>query len=194
MESSWLRVHGQRPCPISAPDGGNIIASDEALEIRKIPRELLIVGGGYIGVEFATLFSTLGSRVTIVEVLENILTGIEGELVRNLRRVFEKDGVKVYTQSSIEEIHPRGEGLGVVLKTPQGTEEVSADTLLLSVGRAPNLDLSLSEAGVEISPSGIRVNRRMETTVLPIYAIGDAIGGPLWRTLPQRRGSSLQRT
>ncbi len=121
--------------PHLTPDGEKIITSDEALEIRKIPRELLIVGGGYIGVEFATLFSSLGSKVTIVEILENILPGLEGELVRNLRRVFEKDGVKIYTQSSIEEIHPMGEGLKVVVKTPQGIEEVSTEKLLLVRGK-----------------------------------------------------------
>ena len=174
--------------PHLTPDGEKIITSEEALEIREIPRELLIVGGGYIGVEFATLFSALGSKVTMVEVLENILPGLEGELVRNLRRVFEKDGVKVYTQSSIEEIHPMGEGLRVAVKTPQGMEEVSADRLLLSVGRVPNLDLSFSKAGVETSPSGIRVNRRMETTVSSIYAIGDAIGGPLLAHVASEEG------
>jgi dihydrolipoamide dehydrogenase len=174
--------------PYLAPDGEKIITSEEALEIREIPRELLIVGGGYIGVEFATLFSTLGSRVTIVEVLETILPGLEGELVRNLRRVFEKDGVKVYTQSSIEEIHPVGKGLRVAVKTPQGMEEVSADRLLLSVGRVPNLDLSFSKAGVETSPSGIRVNRRMETTAASVYAIGDAIGGPLLAHVASEEG------
>ncbi|MDI6765111.1 MAG: FAD-dependent oxidoreductase, partial [Thermodesulfobacteriota bacterium] len=85
--------------PSITPDGNQVITSDEALEMAKIPREMVIIGGGYIGVEFATLFNTLGSKVTIVEILENILPGLEGELIRNLRRFLERDGVKILTQS-----------------------------------------------------------------------------------------------
>ena len=174
--------------PHLVPDGEKIITSDEALEIKQIPRDLLIVGGGYIGVEFASLFSSLGSRVTIVEVLETILAGLDGELVRNLRRTFEKDGVKVHTQSSVEEIRHEGDGLAVALKTPQGTEEVRVEKVLLSTGRSPELSLNFSKAGVEVSPSGIRVNRRMETTAPYIYAIGDAIGGLLLAHVASEEG------
>ena len=148
----------------------------------------MIVGGGYIGVEFATLFSVLGSKVTIVEVLDSILAGLEGELVRNLRRTFERDGVKVFTQSSIDEIRPQGEGLRVTLKTPQGMETVGVEKVLLSVGRSPNLGLDFSKAGVEISPSGIQVNHRMETTAPGIYAVGDAIGGLLLAHVASEEG------
>jgi dihydrolipoamide dehydrogenase len=126
--------------------------------------------------------------VTIVEILETILPGLEGELVRNLRRIFEKEGVKIHTQSSIEEIHPQGEGLRVDLKTLQGIEKVAVDNLLLSVGRGPNLALDFSKAGVRVSASGIQVNRRMETTTPHIYAIGDAIGGPLLAHVASEEG------
>ena len=88
------------------PDGEKIITSDEALEIKKIPREIVIVGGGYIGVEFATIFNALGSKVTIVEILDNILPGLEDELVRNLRRFLERDGVKILTKSKVEDLRP----------------------------------------------------------------------------------------
>jgi dihydrolipoamide dehydrogenase len=163
--------------PHITPDGDKIITSDEALEIRKTPVELVIIGGGYIGVEFATLFNTLGSKVTIVEILENILPGLEGEMVRNLRRVMERDGIKIWTQSSVEDIRHEGEGLKLTVKTPQGVQEVVTEKLLLSVGRVPNLDLDFLRVGVEILPTGIQVNRRMETSAPHIYAIGDAIGG-----------------
>ena len=174
--------------PHLLPDGKRIITSDEVLEISEIPRELLIVGGGYIGVEFASLFSGLGSKVTIVEILETILAGLDGELVRNLLRTFEKDGVKVYTRSSIDEVHPEGEGLRVALRTPQGTEEIAVEKLLLSVGRSPHLSLDFSKAGIEVSPSGIRVNRRMETTTPGVYAVGDAIGGLLLAHVASEEG------
>ena len=94
--------------PDIAPDGEKIITSDEALKLKKIPQEIVIIGGGYIGVEFATIFNTLGSKVTIVEILENILPGLEGELVRNLRRFLERDGIKILTKSKIEDLAPYG--------------------------------------------------------------------------------------
>ncbi len=159
------------------PDKEKIITSDEALEMREVPRDLVIIGGGYIGVEFASLFNALGSKVTIVEILENILPGFEEELVRNLTRFMERDGVKILAQSSVADVRSQEEGLRVTIKTPQGTEEVVAEKLLLSVGRVPNLDLNFTKAGIEASSSGIRVNRRMETTCPNVYAIGDATGG-----------------
>jgi dihydrolipoamide dehydrogenase len=174
--------------PDLSPDGENIITSDEALKTKKIPREIIIVGGGYIGVEFATLFNGLGSKVTIVEILENILPGLEGELVRNLRRFLEKDGIKILAKSEVEEIRHPGEGIKMTVKTPQGIQEIITEKILLSVGRAPNLDLNFSKAGVEISPSGIRVNHRMETTIPQIYAIGDAVGGPLLAHVASEQG------
>ena len=170
------------------PDGGKIITSDEALEIKKIPREMVIVGGGYIGVEFATIFNALGSKVTIVEILDNILPGLEDELVRNLRRFLERDGIKILTKSKVEDLRPMEEGLRLTVNTPQGVQEVVAEKLLLAVGRSPNLDLDFPKAGVEISSVGIRVNRRMKTTSPHIYAIGDAIGGTLLAHVAMEEG------
>ncbi|OGP77827.1 MAG: dihydrolipoyl dehydrogenase [Deltaproteobacteria bacterium RBG_16_49_23] len=174
--------------PDIAPDGKRIITSDEALEMAKVPNEMVIVGGGYIGVEFATLFNTLGSKVTIVEVLENIVPGLEGELVRNLRRFLERGGIKIFTQSSVQEIQHGEKELKLTVKTPQGIQELCAETLLLAVGRVPNLDLDFSKAEIEASPNGIRVNRRMETVVAGIYAIGDAIGGTLLAHMAMEEG------
>ena len=169
-------------------DGRKIITSDEALEIKKIPHEMAIVGGGYIGVEFATIFNALGSKVTIVEILDNILPGFEDELVRNLRRFLERDGIKILTKSKVEDLRPMEEGLRLTVNTPQGVQEVVAEKLLLAVGRNPNLDLDFQKAGVEISLAGIRVNRRMETTTPHIYAIGDAIGGTLLAHVAMEEG------
>jgi dihydrolipoamide dehydrogenase len=169
-------------------DGKKILGSDEALEIKKTPGEIMIIGGGYIGIEFATLFSALGSKVTIVEVLDNILLGLEGELVRNLRRCLEADGVKILTQSIVEDIRPYDGGLKWVVKTPQGIQEGTAEKLLVSVGRVPNLELDFSKAGVGVSSTGIRINQRMETSSPHIYAIGDAIGGTMLAHVAMEEG------
>jgi len=175
--------------PHIVPDGKKIITSDEALEIKKIPREMVIVGGGYIGTEFATLFNALGSKVTIIEILENILPGLEGELVRNLRRILEREGVKILTQSSVEDIQYLENGLRLILKTPQEVQDLNAEKLLLAVGRVPNLDLDFSKAGVETSLQGIKVNHRRETTTSNIYAIGDAVGGILLAHVAMEEGA-----
>ncbi len=163
--------------PHITPDGERILTSDEALEIKSIPRELVIVGGGYIGMEFATLFNLLGSKVTIVEILENILPGLEGELVRNLRRFLERDGIKILTRSSVEEVRHEKNGLGLSVKTPLGIQEISTEKLLMAVGRDPSLEMSFAKTGVEISSKGILVNSHMETTSANVYALGDALGG-----------------
>jgi len=174
--------------PGISPDGDKIITSDDALKTKRIPSEIVIVGGGYIGVEFATFFNALGSKVTVVEILDSILPGLEGELVRNLRRVLEKDRVRVLTQSSIENIIPFGESLRLTVKTPQGIQEVMADKLLTAVGRTPNLDLNFGKAGVEVTSAGVRVGNRMETTVPDIYAIGDATGGAMLAYVAMEEG------
>jgi dihydrolipoamide dehydrogenase len=165
--------------PDVVPDGEKVITSDEALILKKVPREIVIIGGGYIGVEFATIFNILGSKVTVVEILENILPGLEGELVRNLRRFMERDGVKILTRSKIEELHPMEKGLRLMVRTSQGVEAIHAEKILLAVGRVPNLNLNFPKAGVGVTSAGIRVNNRMETTAPRIYAIGDATGGVL---------------
>jgi dihydrolipoamide dehydrogenase len=173
---------------IITPDGEKIVTSDEALEIKRVPRGTAIIGGGYIGVEFATIFNALGSKVTVIEMLDNILPGLEDELVRNLRRFLERDGIKILTRAKIEDLHPTEEGLRLAVNTPQGIQEVIAEKLLLAVGRSPNLDLDFPKVGVEISSEGIRVNRRMETSNPHIYAIGDAIGGPLLAHVAMEEG------
>ncbi|NWF92585.1 MAG: dihydrolipoyl dehydrogenase [Syntrophaceae bacterium] len=175
--------------PGLSPDGERILTSDEALEIKRVPREMVVVGGGYIGVEFATLFNALGSKVTIIEILENILSGLEGEIVRNVRRFLERDGMRILTDSRIEDLQSVEEGLRLRVRTSQGIQEVSAEKILLSVGRVPNLELDFLKAGVSIFPAGIRVNSRMETTTANIYAVGDVVGGPLLAYVASEQGT-----
>jgi dihydrolipoamide dehydrogenase len=174
--------------PDLVPDGEKIITSDEALKLKKVPDQIAIIGGGYIGAEFATIFNGLGSKVVVVEVLENILLGLEGELVRNLRRFMERDGIKFLTKSKVEDLQSVEAGLRLKIRTPQGAETFTAEKVLLAVGRAPNLNLDFSKAGVEVFSTGIRVNRRMETSTSHIYAIGDAIGGTLLAHLAMEEG------
>ncbi len=157
-------------------DREKIITSDEALELRETPREMVIVGGGYIGVELATFFHTLGSKVTIVEILENILPGMEEEVVRNLRRIFEKERIQIFTGSTVEEICETGTRVGLKINTPKGRIDLSCEKLLLAVGRIPNISSALTQVGIEYTPQGIKVNSYLETSLPDVYAFGDAVG------------------
>lgn len=188
---SIILAMGSKPKALAGitPDGEGIITSDEALEIRNVPKDLVIIGGGYIGVEFATFFHALGSHVTIVEVLESILPGLEGEMVRYLRRLMEGDGIRILTGSGVEEIIRDAGALRLVVRTSAGLEEIPAEKVLLSVGRVPNPEVDLSKAGVETLPSGIRVNRRMETTAPSVYAVGDVTGGMMLAHVASEEGT-----
>lgn len=163
--------------PGISADGEKIITSDEALQIKKVPETFLILGGGYIGVEFATILNTLGSKVTIIELMEDILPGLDQEVTRNLRRLLERDGIKIFTESRVDEIHDAGERLKVTFKTPQGIQTLLANKVLLAIGRVPNFEFDFSKVGLEVCSEGIRVNRKMETSVPGIYGVGDAVGG-----------------
>jgi dihydrolipoamide dehydrogenase len=174
--------------PGMVPDGTKIITSDDALEMRNLPKQIVIVGGGYIGAEFATLFSALGSKVTIVEILEEILPGLDSEIVRNLKRVLERDEVRVLTGSSLDEIRHKEDRLILKVRTPGGIEDISAEKLLVATGRGPRLDLGFEKAGVERSSSGVRVNSRMETSAPDVYAVGDAAGGALLAYVASEEG------
>jgi dihydrolipoamide dehydrogenase len=177
-----------RVLPGLIPDGEKILTSDEALNLKELPREIIIIGGGYIGVEFATVFHSLGSKVTLVEIMENILPGLEGELVRHLRRFLERDGVRILTRSKVDELETIENGLRVTVGTPEGVESLTAERVLLAVGRDPNLVLNFSRAEVDISPAGIRVDRRMRTSAPHIYAAGDATGGTMLAYVAMEEG------
>ncbi|MCX8117153.1 MAG: dihydrolipoyl dehydrogenase [Desulfobacterota bacterium] len=169
-------------------DGVKVLHSDEALELTDLPRQMVILGGGYIGVEFATLFNLLGTKVTVVEILDTILPGLEGELVRHLSRFMERDGIRILTRSSVEEVTSDGEGLRLLLRTPQGLEEAVTEKLLVAVGRVARLEQDFSKVGIEVSPKGIKVGSSMETTLPRVYAVGDATGGVMLAHVAMEQG------
>ncbi len=156
-------------------DGVNVITSDEALDLTEIPKSILIVGGGYVGCEFASMFSDFGADVTLVEFLPQLIPTEEKEVALTLRSQFKKRGIKVMNKSKIVEMDVSD---GKVIATLESGETVAAEKALISVGRAPASDsVGLEEAGVESDERGaIVVNERMETSVPGVYAIGDVTG------------------
>lgn len=160
-------------------DTGCVIYSNDILNLREIPENLVIIGGGVIGVEFGTIFSNLGAKVTIVEIMDRILPQVDREITALLLRHLEKKGIQVLTGSKVEEIRGGGERSTVIVSGGKGpVKEVPADRVLVAPGRVPFTEgLNLEAAGVEYGPKGIPVSGDLTTNVKHVYAIGDVTGG-----------------
>ncbi len=162
-------------------DGEAVIGSREGLELAGAPKRLLIVGGGAIGLEFASMFQKLGSAVTIVEVMDQLMPGSDPEVVRVVHRKLEGVGVKVHLKSKVARISKGGSGVKVEVETPDGLAAVEVDKVLVSVGRKPRTGrMSLQAIGVRTDQRGFIVtDSRMQTSAPWVYAIGDVRGPPL---------------
>lgn len=171
---------GSRPViiPIPGVELPGVVTSDEALSLKQIPSSMVIIGGGVIGSEFAAVYGSLGCKVTIIEMLPNIVANMDQDIVAPLKEKFKKKGIEVYTNTKVVSISESAEGLRV--NTVSGGEEKSfnAEKVLLSIGRKPVTDnLALENAGVKTNRGAVAVNENMQTNIPNIYAIGDAIGG-----------------
>ena len=171
---------GSKPVVIPIPgiDLPGVITSDEALNLTEIPKSMVIIGGGVIGSEFAEVFSAVGCKVTIVEMLPNIVANMDRDIVSTLVFKFENSGVEIYTDTKVVSISRTEEGLAVNTESAGKSRTFSAEKVLLAIGRKPVTDnLKLENAGVLTNKGTVAVNKNMQTNVSNIYAIGDAIGG-----------------
>ena len=171
---------GSKPVVIPIPgiDLPGVITSDEALNLTEIPRSMVIIGGGVIGSEFAEVFSAVGCKVTIVEMLPNIVANMDRDIVSTLVFKFENSGVEIYTDTKVVSISRTEEGLAVNTESAGKSRTFSAEKVLLAIGRKPVTDnLKLENAGVLTNKGTVAVNKNMQTNVSNIYAIGDARGG-----------------
>jgi len=178
-----LLATGSRPreLPGVPIDGRRVITSTEALSLPAVPRSLLIIGAGAVGVEFADVYNAYGSGVTLIEMLPRLLPVEDAEISRFLEKIFAKRGVTIRTGTKVEEISVAGEEVKVQVSHDGKREAVTGDVVLVAIGRAPNSEgLGLAEAGVKLDRGGfIAVNDRLETSGTGIYAIGDVVAGPL---------------
>ncbi|MBC8311715.1 MAG: dihydrolipoyl dehydrogenase [Candidatus Marinimicrobia bacterium] len=174
---------GSRPSKIPTfPEDPRIISSTGALDLKDIPENLLVVGGGYIGLEMGTVYHAFGSKVTVVEFMPSLLPGADADLVKPLQKKLTNDFKKVYLSTKVVEIKPEKAGLTVHFETTDGEKFVeSFDKVLVSVGRKPNTEnLGLEKVGISISDRGfISVNDKRQTSIKNIYAIGDITGDPM---------------
>lgn len=174
---------GSKPAMPKAFDLGNkrIMTSTEALELEEIPEDLLVVGGGYIGMELGTVYATLGSRVVLVEALDSILMGADPDLVRPVMRYAQQAFKEVRLGTKVLKMATSGKQIKVVMQQAQEQKEELYDRVLVSVGRSPNCDdLGLKNTKVERDEKGfIKINAQQQTADPSIYAIGDVAGGLL---------------
>jgi len=159
-------------------DGKVILTSTEMLHLSSIPKDLLIIGGGVIGVEFACIFSGLGSKVTVVEMLPTLIATEDEEVIRGLSTLLKKKGIQLLTETKVKEAKIKKAGAEVIVTDRDGKETVlHAEKALMAVGRSPYTEgLGLEKINVSMNGKFVKVNERMETSVPGIYAIGDVTG------------------
>jgi dihydrolipoamide dehydrogenase len=166
--------------PFAQIDEELILSSTGMLEVKEVPKRLVIIGGGVIGVEMASAFHSFGSEVTILEALPRIVSTADEDVSAELTRAFTRRGInKIYTDAKVGGVDPTDGGLAVMFTDADGNEQrTECDKLLLSVGRAPlTKDIGLEEVGVETDERGfVQVNGMMQTSVPSIYSIGDCVG------------------
>lgn len=161
--------------PVPGADAEWVLDSTAILNLEYVPESLVIVGGGVIGLEFASVFNAFGSEVTVIEFMKNIAPTFDSDISKRLKQSLSKRGVKILTGAAVKRFEQNDEYKPVTTYELKGKEEgiVSTD-VLMAVGRRPNVDgLNLEAAGVNYSPRGIEVDDNMQTNVSHIYAIGD---------------------
>jgi dihydrolipoamide dehydrogenase len=171
------------PLPGVEIDQEAIVDSTGALELAKVPQHLVVIGGGVIGLELGSVWKRLGAKVTVVEYLDQILPGMDGDVRKEAARIFKKQGFVFRTSTKVTAAERRGAGVALTVEPAAGgaAETIEADAVLVAIGRRPNTDgLNLEAAGVQLNNRGqIEVDHDFATAVPGIWAIGDVTPGPM---------------
>ncbi len=164
--------------PIEGAHLPGVLTSKEMLELTEIPRRLCVIGAGVIGLEFASIYNSFGSEVTVVEFAKEVLPRFDTDIAKRLKQSLSKRGINILTQTGVTAITQDGEEMTVAYSRKGKEESIVVDRVLMAVGRRPNTDsLNLSDVGIQFTPGGITVNEMMQTNIPHIYAIGDIVGG-----------------
>ncbi len=169
------------PLPFLPFDEKQVVSSTGALALKSVPKRMVLIGGGVIGVELASVYGRLGSEVTVIEMLDTVCPGMDADVSKGLLQSFKKQGMKFLLSSQVTEAKATKKEVTVHVKTGDKTQQIKADVVLVAVGRRPYSNgLGLSEVGVQMSDRGfVTVNDSLQTSVPSIYAIGDLIDGPM---------------
>lgn len=170
------------PLPGVEIDEKTVVTSTGALELTAVPKELLVVGAGVIGLEIGSVWSRLGAKVTVVEFLDRILPGTDDEVAKQFQRILQKQGFEFHLGSKVTKVETGKKGTTVTVEPSAGGEAktLSADIVLVAIGRRPNTDgLTLDKVGVATERGSIVIDDHFKTNVPGIYAIGDVVRGPM---------------
>jgi dihydrolipoamide dehydrogenase len=172
------------------PNKKTVITSDEALILEKAPKSIVIVGAGAVGCEFADVFASFGSQVTLVEVMPNILPVEDVDCSKEVERAFKKRKIEVLTGAKISNVKVGKDSVAMTIEAGGEKKEIKADVVLVAAGRAPNIEeIGLKELGVKLTERGfIQIDSRMATSVANLYAIGDVAGPPMLAHKGEREG------
>ena len=163
------------------PNDNRIMDSTDALKLEDIPKKLVVIGGGYIGLEMGSIYQSLGSEVTIVEYLPNLLPGADPDLVKPLENKLKRKFKKILTNTKVENIDTNSENLILHISSDKEKKSITTDKVLISIGRVPNTsEVGIENTTIKVSDNGfILTNDKMQTSVKNIYAIGDITGEPM---------------
>jgi dihydrolipoamide dehydrogenase len=168
-----------RKLPNIPQDGEKIIGYREAMTLKSLPKRLVVVGSGAIGVEFAYFYNTLGTEVTIVEFMPNIVPVEDEEVSKQMEKSFKKAGINILTNASVETVEKTAKGCIVTVKTAKGEEKIECDVVLSAVGIETNIEgIGLEEVGIATDKGRVLVNDFYQTNIPGYYAIGDIVPGP----------------
>ncbi len=185
--------------PTSLPgieiDEKNIISSTGALSLNKIPKNLIVIGGGYIGLEMGSVWSRLGSKVTVIEYLDFITPGMDREISNEFQKILTKQGIEFKLNSKVTKVLDKGDVVLIDYIDNKSSEKqsIQCDKVLVSVGRKPHTEgLNLTKIGINKDEKGrIKVNKKLQTSVKNIYAIGDVIDGPMLAHKAEEEGIAV---
>ena len=187
---------GSKPSslPFIKIDKERIITSTEALALKEVPKHLVIIGGGVIGIELGQVYLRLGAQVSVVEFMDRIIPGMDASLSKELTKVLKKQGMKFYVSHKVKSVERNGDAVVVQAENAKGeTITLEGDYSLVSVGRRPYTDgLNADKAGVKISDRGqVEVNDHLQTNVPNIYAIGDVVRGAMLAHKAEEEGTMV---
>lgn len=171
--------------PIPGLDKDVVLTNREILQLKEVPESLVVIGGGVIGSEFADFFNAMGTKVTVIEMLPEILTGVDEEICAFVRKEFTKRGIEYHLNANVTEL----KGKEVIFEKDGKVQSVTGEQILLSVGRRPNVQgIGFENIGVEFSPKGIKIDQFCRTNIPNVYAAGDITGFSLLAHTASREG------
>ena len=184
--------------PVSLPgidfDEKKILSSTGALSLSSVPKKMVVVGGGYIGLEMGSVWSRLGTEVHVVEFLDHITPGMDKEISKEFMKILIKQGLNFHLETKVESIKKKGHSVTIHTADKQGKKNIyQSDVVLISVGRKPNTkNLKLKQVGVKLDKKGrVKVDKNFQTNIPNIYAIGDVIEGPMLAHKAEEEGIAI---